>query len=180
MFLFLLIAIFGFVLSLIVHVRTFGNHPVAMARLWPLHVGTFVVFLLMIIAQKRRGEPSARNKGGSTSDIFSLTPAWMRALLAICFLYAIFTFALFIVRDWREGRMGTTLSGHHVVIRNNKIVRAVGDEEYRRYEARTAREASVYWMIFYGAAALGLYDAMLRRRQTEPLIATASAAPPLR
>jgi hypothetical protein len=169
MIVFLLLALLGLGFSLAVHLSTFtSNRPPMMSQVWPLHVAIFVVFVPMIIAQKRWGDPSSAKKRGSMGDMFSMTPKWMRIAFTICFFYAIANFVIFMVREQRAGKVRNE-NGKHVLVRDRQAVRELSEEEYRVHEARVARGFSGHWLIFYGASVLGLYDAILRKRRAEEL-----------
>ncbi len=161
MLFFLILSLVGFFLSLVVHFSTFGSHPMLIEKPWPLHIGIFVVFVPMAIAQSRWDDHSARKKkSGSIGDAFTLAPPWMRTLATLCFFYAIVNFAIFMVYSFRAEHDGkfTTRNGQHVIARHNQIVRSLSDAEFQYHEARVARGFSGHWMLFYGAAAIGLYN----------------------
>jgi hypothetical protein len=138
MILFLVLALLGFVASVVVHVSTFAAAPgLGMSRTWFLflHLGVFVVFIPMALSLRNDSEAGGA-KGGRSAASFASAPAWMRTVLAVCVAYALVIFGMMIVNE------PTHLAN----------------------QARSARGCSAYWMVFYLASFVGLYDAMVRRR----------------
>jgi hypothetical protein len=173
MIVFLLLALLGFIASVAVQVSTFvGGHAVGMSQSWPLHVGIFIVFLPMALGQHRyRAE--ADGKGQSPR-----APRWMGAVTGVCLAYAIVSFVLFVGAEGyrRDGNI-TTRDGKPVLVGHGQVVRTLGEAEYRAHDARVARGCSGYWMIFYWASFVGLYDGLARRRAARAAMPAFPALP---
>jgi len=98
MILFLLLALLGFIASVVVHASTFAAvPPLGMREAWPLHIGIFIVFLPMVLSQqhKQKIDAPARAKAGTMDDLLRHAPRWMRQVTLICFSYAIVNFVIF-------------------------------------------------------------------------------------
>jgi hypothetical protein len=169
MILFLLLALLGFVASVVVHASTFAAMPpLGMHEAWPLHIGIFIVFLPMVLSQQRNRQLDRpkRAKAGTMDDLLRDAPRWMRQFTTICFTYAIVNFVVFMgsqfVRE-RDGKI-STVDGRHVVRNHGAVVRTLSEQEFRVHEARIARGFSGHWMIFYWASFVGIYDGLRRRR----------------
>jgi hypothetical protein len=189
--LFLIIAIIGFCFSVVAHVLTFFVEAMAqMSHVWPLHLGIFVVFIPMVVMQQRWSTQitsdaaqfaTPRNQRPITVNSFQFVPRWIKALLGLCFAYAILNFILFagtdIVRERREGKISER-DGRHVLVKNREVVREVTDAEYQENQLRIARGFSGHWMLFYGVAAVGLYDVIQRKRAVAELAPAGAMADP--
>lgn len=163
MIFFMLLALIGFVASVVVHAASWGQQPLGINQTWPLHVGIFVVFIPMVLGQKRQPGPTGKRRIQRTSN-FPEAPEWMNLLINIFGLYAIINLLVGVIL-----LIGFTpdlhqRNGRYVVEKNRTFIREATPGEVRVYRARGARVFSGHWMVFYWASLTGLVDA--RRRAT--------------
>ena len=173
MVLFLLLSVVGFCASVIVHASSYVDRaPVPMSRAWPLHVGIFLVFIPMVLAQRQDGGGQRKK---SWREQFPHAPRWMVPTLTALALYALVNFATGLVLLMASNSAGKFVErdGQYVVANRGVVVRTATEAEYRRDQARLARLFSGHWMLFYWASAVGIADG-LRRRKAERAV----AAPP--
>jgi hypothetical protein len=172
---FAILAFAGFCISVIAHFATFVNAPGAqMSHVWPLHVGIFVVFIPMLLAQNRlQAKRPARPR--MLLDFFPNVPPLFRFAIRICVAYTIVYFILFMVfqgvREHRDGYIEDR-NGRHVLVKDRQVVREVPEQEYRDNQLRVARGFSGHWMLFYLMSAVGLYDFLLSEESmsTRPVV----------
>jgi hypothetical protein len=176
MVLFLLLSLVGFCASVVVHASSYLDRaPVPMSRAWPLHVGIFLVFVPMVLAQRQDGGAQRKK---SWREQFPHAPRWMVPMLTALAVYTLINFAMGLVLLMISDSPGKFVErdGRYVVANRGVVVRPATEAEYRRDQARTARRFSGHWMLFYWASAVGIADG-LRRRKAERLIAAAPQAP---
>lgn len=154
------LAALGFVASVLVHFSTFAGvdpvdeFPLAVPL---LHVGIFVVFVPAIIWSDRQKKPGQSARSVNLAG----APAWLGALAAACFIYALVNFAIFAVR-MHDGRPNRQPDGSYAITSKGKFVRAISEEEFHRYQSYMARGFSGHWMLFYSFSL-----AMLLARPTD-------------
>jgi hypothetical protein len=175
---FFILAIIGFLASVLVHASTFLDRPpLGMNQTWPLHVGIFLVFIPSVLAQRRTGgNPHPQ----SLREQFPLAPRWMQAILGLCFAYAIVNFAIFMIMSFGNAARASKAEprdGRYVVTRSGVVVEEFTETQYRRAQGRIVRGFSGHWMIFYWASAVGTLDGLRRRRAED---AARPKPPPLR
>jgi hypothetical protein len=172
-----LLAMLGFLLSVLVHGSTFlARPPLGIEQIWPLHVGIFLVFIPAVLTHRDAGGAGKRN--ASFRVQFPHVPRWMGALLFVCFAYAILNFLLTIVLHSGEAERAIDAElrdGRYVVLRDGAVVDEVSEREYRAARARISRAFSGHWMFFYGFAAIEMLDGWRRRRAAD----AARPKPPL-
>jgi hypothetical protein len=166
MILLLLLAILGFCASAVVHGSSFLDPmPVGMDRAWPLHIGIFLVFIPMLLMQRRR---SGTARPRSLPEAFPHAPRWMVLAVGALGAYAVVNFvAGMLLLGAFSGEKIVDQNGQHVALRNRAVARTVGEAEYQQHQAREVRLFSGHWMLFYWVAAVGIADG-LRRRKAEP------------
>ncbi len=142
-----LLAVAGFVASLVVHLLTFAPRAaVSMhSRIWWLHVAVFPLVLALILASRAgtRGLPRAE----VNRRVLRSLPGWARLALLLALCYAIANFGLFMVNT--GGAAASRSGGGHVLTVHGRVIRQVTEEEASRNEAETARGFSGHWMFFY-------------------------------
>jgi hypothetical protein len=163
MILFLILAILGFCASAVVHVSTFLNRlPAGVSRAWPLHVGLLLVFIPALLSQ-RQDRRDRRQR--SLREEYSHAPRWMLPPMVALFVYAIVNAAvgLVLMMAISPGKI-VERDGRHVIVRQGVDVRPASEAEYQQDQARTLRLFSGGWMMIYWFCAVGLVDAVRRRR----------------
>jgi hypothetical protein len=178
MAIFVVLALLGFVASMVVHASTFlPVPPLGMDQAWPLHVGIFLVFVPMVFAQKRQDRQDANASRSQDTDL-ARAPRWMRTLLGVVFAYAMLNFAVGMVLT-SSTASGSVYSkdGRYVLAGRGAVELEAAPAEYVRQEARVARMFSGHWMLFYLASAAGLIDAR-RRARAEAADRRAAFLPP--
>ena len=172
-----LLAILGFTASLVVHLSTYlGAPPLGMGQVWPLHIGIFLVFIPVVLAQPRNAKTAEAEGPRGAAAQFAYAPRWMRAVLGCCFVYAIVNFLIFICIAPGRGETISFHEGRYAVLHHGEVVRESTEEEYHRQEATIARGFSGHWMLFYWVGVVGIYDGLRRRRVVE---AAGLQGPPL-
>jgi hypothetical protein len=78
MIVFALLAIVGFTASVVVHLASWGTHPLGIGQTWPLHIGIFVTFAPAVMGQKQGGVAT------SFKAMMPQAPRWMTAVLTVC------------------------------------------------------------------------------------------------
>jgi hypothetical protein len=182
MIVFLLLAIVGFVASVLVHLASYGHEPLGIEQTWPLHVGIFVVFIPAVVGAQGRRRGGGHDCAGAE---YEHAPRWMSRVLAVCGAYALVNFVLFIVimmgTAWTAGSVRER-KGRPVLMKDGEVLREATDEEVRLARARTTRGFSGHWMFFYWASIIGIVDARRRhaieaaRREAAVRSAAAAAA----
>src|SRR5262245_36919294 len=163
-----LLATLGFTASLAVHLSTYlGAPPLGIGQVWPLHIGVFLVFIPVVLAQPRNAKTAEAEGPRGAPEQFADAPGWMRAVLGCCFVYAIMNFLIFICVAPGRGEMISFHDGRYAVLRHGEVVREATEEEHRRQEATIARGFSGHWMLFYWVGVVGIYDGLRRRRAEE-------------
>jgi hypothetical protein len=163
-----LLAILGFTASLAVHLSTYlGAPPVGIGQVWPLHIGVFLVFIPVVLAQPRNAKTAAAEGPRGAPEQFAYAPGWMRAVLGCCFVYAIVNFLIFLCIAPGRDETISFHDGRYAVLRRGEVVREATEEENHRQEATIARGFSGHWMLFYWLGVVGIYDGLRRRRAEE-------------
>lgn len=147
--LFEILAITGFLSSVLVNVRTLSSRWTPPNYVWGLHVGIFLVFSPAIfVAQKRVGSP---NRKDFWKVVLKGAPDWMKY-----FLYALFAYAAAIgIPSWiRAMQQPPQVSGFS-----------------------DWGEFSVIWMVFYWASFAILYAAIHQERLSPRCVNGHPAAP---
>jgi hypothetical protein len=168
MIFFLVLALFGFVASAVVHASTFlPAPPLGMDQTWPLHLGIFVVSVPGFLTQRRRGRtaatPDAKDPPQQLSrDDSSSASRWAYAVLAVVGCYAFVGFLVGMVRFPEKIVRGD--DGRYGLLRDGAVVREAGETEYRRNEGRGIRMFSGLWMVFYAGAAVEIAGTRGRAR----------------
>ena len=160
MIFFMLLALIGFVASVVVHAESWGPRPLDINQTWPLHVGIFVVFIPMILGQKRGPGPTGKRVQRTSN--FPNAPEWMNLLLNICGAYAVINLLLGVILLIGFTPDLKQRDGRYVIEKNRTFIRAATAEEVRVYRSRSGRVFSGHWMLFFWASLTGLIDA--RRR----------------
>jgi hypothetical protein len=172
-----LLAILGFTASLAVHLSTYlGAPPLRMGQVWPLHIGIFLVFIPVVLAQPQNAKTAKAEGRRGAAEQFACAPGWMRAVLGCCFVYAMVNFLIFICIAPGRGEKISFHDGRYAVLHRGEVVREATEEEHHRQEATIARGFSGHWMLFYWVGVVGIYDGLRRRRVEE---AARRQGPPL-
>gem|GEM_PF-634031 len=147
---FVLLALAGLVLSLIVHgLSVFGVRMPGGGIVWWLHIGIFIIWVpAVVLSQKRRGK-EARDT----------LPRRMQRVLGLLFAYAIGNFIYFMATAPKKGSRETP---------------------HEPAPPQVVRGFSGHWMIFYGAGFAMLWTAWNERREaTRRRCSNGHAVPPL-
>jgi len=139
-----LIALIGFILSLVVHLLAIfgfdvlGRFPEA----WLLHVGIFAVAIPMGIECKKEfgHKPKFR-------DTLAILPGWVQVIEIALTVYALLNFVIFVMGA--EGGNPSFNNGIYSLEVHGKFVRELTEEQYHLMKANTARGFSGHWLIFY-------------------------------
>lgn len=125
---FSLIALFGFIVSLIAHLAGYAGigHPLGLDP-WPLHVGIFIVWLPAVLAAQKLSKDFPKKE--QLKAILRGCPKWMRYMLFGLFYYAFLSFFAFFFTG-----ISFIFTGNHQSV------------------ASTVRGLSGHWLIFYFAA----------------------------
>ncbi len=127
---FMLLAAFGFILSVLVHVSALLGLPVPGGdTAWGLHIGIFVVWLPAVLVSTRTARFT--NQKNFWKVTLSGCPPWMRKALYVVFGYAVLNFIIFILARKQQTGVPSTA-------------------DFRGF--------SGHWMVFYGAAFATLYS----------------------
>lgn len=136
-------AFIGFFTSLLVHLTTFlGINPARhIPWVWVLHLGIFVMFIPMFVAQGFTTKKDFRR------EIFALIPPWAGYLTKAFFAYALINFALFFFLS--DGGVPQERDGKYVLHNHGDVIRELSEEDYERQNAYVLRGFSGHWMVFY-------------------------------
>ena len=139
-----LIALLGFLLSLVVHVVTLLYIDVSekIPFSWSLHVGIFLVFIpFVIFSRKDLGQSPTFSK------LRKLFPSWFIALVIVIFVYAIVNAFLCILAN--EGGSPAIHDGKFILQTHGRLIRELSAVEYSSFRAREVRAFSGAWLFFY-------------------------------
>lgn len=138
----------GFCLSLLVHLTTFlGIDPARRVPfVWALHIGIFVSFVPMVLAQQ------SPRRGDFWQKLMSRLPTWQRYAVKGLFAYTVINFALFFYLS--SGATPQERDGKYVLLNHGTLIRELSADEYERQNAYIVRGFSGHWMIFYLVPAL--------------------------
>lgn len=150
--LFQVLAVVGFILSVLVNVGAVTSRWTPPSYFWALHVGIFLVFFpALFVAQKRVG---STNRKDFWKVVLKGAPDWMKY-----FLYALFAYAAAIgIPSWIRA-----------------VQQASGPQRSSGFSDWTG--FSVTWMVFYWASFAILYAAM-QQEQLGPRCVKGHPAPP--
>ena len=139
-----LLALLGFVLSLIAHLASLTGFDVAAKYpyVWGLHVGIFVVFFPFVLMSRK-----TLGRKPSFAQIRERFPLWVVAAGAIIFAYAMLNFLLFGLRT--EGGSPSTHDGKFVLEEHGRFIRELSPAEYTSLKANEVRGFSGHWLVFY-------------------------------
>jgi len=151
-----LLALAGFLLSLVAHISALCGIDVQslVPSIWALHVGVFVVFIPMVFQLKEReskNDPMALFRG---------LPTWAGFTIALLMLYVVLNF--FIAFGSSVEGTPTIRGGSFVLAQKGKLVREISESEYHARKAAEVRGFSGHWLIFYFVP---LSHFLLRRRE---------------
>jgi len=148
---FVVLALVGLVLSLIVHGLSLFGVPIPGGGIvWWLHIGIFIIWIpAVFLSQKRSGRV-----------VFDRTPRWMKRVLGFLFAYALGNFIYFVATVPKKGSPEARQQGPA--------------------PPQVVRGFSGHWMIFYGAGFTMLWSAWMERREaTLRRCPNGHAVPPL-
>jgi hypothetical protein len=143
-YLFGLLALLGFILSLAVHIASLFHIDVAQyfSFVWVLHLGIFVVFIpFVFISRKLFGNRLSPN---FLQDNFSVQVIMLGKIILF---YVVINFILFMIQS--EGASPSILNGKFALTNHGKLVREITENEYHLFQARVLRGFSGHWLMFY-------------------------------
>jgi len=167
-----LVALVGFIASVVVHVSTFLGTDVAAtmnpAIAIPLHAGLFPPFFAAVFAL--RAELKGVDGRELKRRLLGIVPIWARVLFLVAFYYAVVNFGLFMVRT--GGMSVQQRAGENVLTNHGRVIRKVTAEEAAQHETLVARGFSGHWMVFYLVPTLFFLSRPGRRASPEasPLV----------
>jgi hypothetical protein len=159
-----------------VHFSTFfGADPQQLfSPFWLLHIGCFVVMIPAMVLQ-RHALPG--EKPQKTYDqIVRYAPKWLRRITAVCGIYAIFNFVIFIFL-MSGGSPVEQPTGTYSLRTHGKLIRPITEAEYHRYRGYIARGFSGHWMLFYSLSLTTLVSAAQARRHASHRAARSARGP---
>jgi hypothetical protein len=138
------VALVGFLLSLVVHVQALMGIDVAspIPSVWLLHVGIFIVFLPFVLLS-RKDFAGNRSWFGMAKGL----PLWVAVLGGGIFIYALVNFALFMLHT--EGGNPTFENGKYLLMEHGKLIREITGTEYSAFKVNEVRGFSGHWLVFY-------------------------------
>jgi hypothetical protein len=137
-----LVALVGFLLSLVIHGLTFTGINIEMEQVWLLHAGgIFLCFPLFSSLHGRLG------KNLTITQMRKLLPIWANALVVATFVYAFINFALFILHS--EGGSPGVKDGMYVLQNHGRLIRQLSQQEYELYKVYAVRGFSGHWLFLY-------------------------------
>ncbi len=142
--LFAFVALFGFLLSLFVHIAALAGVDVAAKApyVWSLHFGVFLVYIPFIFARRK-----AIGWRPTVAQICDLFPRWVITLGTIIFIYVIVNFVLFILAS--KGGSPSIHDGKFVLQDHGRLIREITASEYASFRANEVRGFSGHWIFFY-------------------------------
>ena len=144
--LFQLLALAGFLLSLLVHVLSLA-HVDVMSRVpavWGLHFGVFAVFIPFVLALSKQKREGRRLTASEMRALLPAPYAWIAVLL---FVYVIVNFALFMAATGHGNAVAR--DGKYLLMDHGSVERELSADEYARMQANVLRGFSGHWMLFY-------------------------------
>ena len=155
--LFLALATLGLLLSLPIHILSFFDIP-AMER-WPvvsvLHIGVLIVFGLAIsLNQKEKDGRSDQD----LDDEFKHAPRWLNGLTGLFTVSAVIHFAI----CFASGTPEHLKDGTYALMNHGKLIRAITEQEFHQFNARSSGMFSGFWLIFYSQAMVMITHAIKR------------------
>lgn len=146
-----LIALVGFMISLLVHLLTYVGINAAsfFPPIWLLHIGIFVVFIPFVLSTQSIQREHQRNALGV---ILKDVPLWAKLVLGFVFAYAMINFMLFI--GLSEGGSPAIENGRYILQSHGTFIRELTESEYNWQQAYITRGFSGHWLLFYLAPAV--------------------------
>jgi hypothetical protein len=150
-----ILAVVGFVISLLVHASTFfGVVPPKMTFL--LHFGAIVIFIVAVldwtrVAMSRRTTRSMAEARRAHAELsrqsIRAVPTWIKVVCVLCFAYTALNFVLLFVN--MEGGAPGNEGNHYYLHIHGKKVRDLTADQFHQMEAYEVRGFSGHWMLFY-------------------------------
>jgi hypothetical protein len=139
-----LAALFGFLLSLVVHILALSGMDVSAhwPTVWMLHLGIFVVFIPLVISNSKR--LGAKPK---FADFRADLPGWVLWLGVVFVAYSALNFILFILGT--QGGSPDLRDGKYLLLNHGKLIRELTKAEYTALKANEVRGFSGHWLVFY-------------------------------
>jgi drug/metabolite transporter superfamily protein YnfA len=143
-FAFGLLALAGFIASLLVHLAALSGIDVEeqIPAVWALHGGIFVVAIVYTILNRNKAKVKP-----SWDMLGSAFPRWARLVGAGLLAYAVLNFVLFITAT--EGGNPIIRDGKYHLLNHGALIRELTLAEYAAAKANVIRGFSGHWMVFY-------------------------------
>jgi len=156
-----LLALAGFLVSLVVHVEALGGVDVqaAFPYVMLLHGGMFLVFgpFVLISRSDFSGKQSMRQLAAGL-------PRWVAVLCGLTFAYAFLNFVLFMVGYQGNPSMS---DGKYLLLEHGRLIRELSASQYAAFKANEVRGFSGHWLVFYGIPAA--YFLFWKKPESVPL-----------
>ncbi len=151
-----------FLSSVLAHCATFvPSLPISMALVWPLHLASMVVFVVMVfsLVAQQMSLPKIQAEGWLANiraknqrskefqrRLIRLAPLPWRIVGGVLFAYVALNFVLFMML-MQEGSPRAH-KGQYFLVKKGVKVRKLSAEEYQRFRAYEVRGFSGHWMFF--------------------------------
>lgn len=138
------LALWGFVMSLVVHGATYAgiNLSERLPLVWGLHLLIFPLVIPMILLLRARGV-----EGRDWKKFFDPMPKWVKYAVYVLGAYTIVNFLLFLYLV--RGGYPDIRDGKYVLHNHGKIIRELTAEEYEMHKTYVVRGFSGHWLYFY-------------------------------
>ncbi|MBS1637414.1 MAG: hypothetical protein JST26_15975 [Bacteroidetes bacterium] len=159
------VAVLGWCMSFVVHVLSLFGFDVGekIPLIGLLHFGIFIVWLPTVIRMKlRQDEMKTKKANGSVFSnanqvlkaLFENTPAWLKIVAIICFIYAPVNFVIFAMNQTGSPAFE---NGEYMIRNHGELIRVITADEYHSFLANELRGFSGHWLFFYGLSAASLF-----------------------
>ncbi|KUO58390.1 MAG: hypothetical protein APF84_13210 [Gracilibacter sp. BRH_c7a] len=142
------LALFAFVLSLLIHISTFFNvNPQKIfPAIWLFHAGIFIVFVPAVLTLNAWNQGNKDKSPFAILKIINVVPILMKVLAFVIFIYAIVNLQLSLGSANGQPQI---VDGKYVLQQRGVITEYITEEEFNKYQAYQVRQFSGHWMMFY-------------------------------
>jgi len=137
----------GVISSVLVHLCTFFDLNIILAKVQFLHFGAIIIWLLIIVIIVKSLDK--KNSKDKYWQLFKTDfPKWVIFLGVIVLFYTVFNF-LYTYSYLCEGNLSGQIGGKFFLPQNGEVIKNLSNSEYLKHESCFVRFFSGHWIFFY-------------------------------